>query len=376
MKVRIDKAALMVPLYRAQGIVDRKTTTNVLAGVHIVAGEDGLTFAATDYEVTIAAEVSADVTEPGAVLVNGRALFDAVRALPDGATLQLSSDANHRLLIEAGRSYYHLNGFPPEEYPTGAMDEAVGRSILCDKSQVETMLKRTLFSVATDDTRAALCGVLFEIEPEGPGQARLRMVSTDGHRLSKAERTIAAADYDGTKHRCIMHRRGAAELLRILEGSDPSVRIEFIGRNIVFSSDKARLQVRQIEENFPDYSRVIPEKGDVSITLETSSFASSLRRVSSLGSSRDNTVRLELSEGHIALEMTFPEIGTAHEELEVPEWKGARLKVGFNPKYLLDVCSVLSTDNITLELSDQFSPCLLHSDEEPGAVFVIMPMRL
>lgn len=154
------------------------------------------------------------------------------------------------------------------------------------------------------------------------------------------------------------------------------MRIEFIGRNVVFSSDKARLQVKQIEENFPDYARVIPERGDAAVTLVTSALVASIRRVSSLGSPKEAILRVELDEGHMALEMTYLDFGDAHEDLEVPEYRGSKLKVGFNPKYLLDVCGVLGAETITIEVSDQFSPCLLHSDEEPGSVFVIMPMRL
>jgi DNA polymerase-3 subunit beta len=375
MNVRIDKAALMTPLYRAQGAADQRAATNVIGCVHISAEDDRLVFSATDYEVTVIAEVSADVIEPGEALVSAKGLFQVVRALPEGAVVTLSSDANHRLRIEAGKSYAHLNGLSPDEFP-GQATESGGRTLVTDKSHMENMLKRTLFSVSTDDSRPAITGVLFEIEPEGEGQVRLRMVSTDGHRLSKAERTVAAPDYDGGKVSCIIHRRGAGELQRLLEGSDPSLRMEFIGRNLVFSSDRTRLQVRQIDANFPDYNKVVPEKGDFPITLPRDVFAAAIRRVTSLGSSRDNILRLEFDNGKLSLEMTFPDFGDAHEEIDVDNWSGPRLKFGFNPKYLLDVCNVLGSDNVTLELRDQISPCLIQSDEEPGSAFVIMPMRL
>lgn len=375
MNVRIDKAALMTPLYRAQGAADQRAATNVIGCVHISAEDDRLVFSATDYEVTVIAEVSADVIEPGEALVSAKGLFQVVRALPEGAVVTLSSDANHRLRIEAGKSYAHLNGLSPDEFP-GQATESGGRTLVTDKSHMENMLKRTLFSVSTDDSRPAITGVLFEIEPEGEGQVRLRMVSTDGHRLSKAERTVAAPDYDGGKVSCIIHRRGAGELQRLLEGSDPSLRMEFIGRNLVFSSDRTRLQVRQIDANFPDYNKVVPEKGDFPITLPRDVFVAAIRRVTSLGSSRDNILRLEFDNGKLSLEMTFPDFGDAHEEIDVDNWSGPRLKFGFNPKYLLDVCNVLGSDNVTLELRDQISPCLIQSDEEPGSAFVIMPMRL
>ncbi len=375
MRVRIDKAALVKPLYRAQGVVDRKAATNVVACVHMVAGDGVLVFTATDYDVTLSAEVAAEVDEPGAVLVNGRAFFDVVRALPDGVEVTLTSDDSHRVRVEAGRSYYHLNGLGPEEFPD-VVEDGAGRSLTLDKSQLEGMLRRTLFSVSADESRPALNGVLLEIEPHEDGNARLRMVSTDGHRLSRVERTVEASNYDGSVHRTIVHRRGASELSRIFESDDPGVRVELLGRNIVFESDNTRLQVRQIEESFPDYQRVIPDKGDVTVTLSRAALTAAIRRVSTLGSGKHALLRAELDAHRLSLEMTHADIGDAHEELEVPDYDGAKVAVGFNPRYLLDVLGVMDCEHVSLELSDQFSPCLVHSDEEPGSVFVVMPMRL
>lgn len=377
MKVTIDKGALMVPLYRAQGVVDRKASTNVLACVHMAAADGTLTFTATDYDVTITAEVSAEVIEPGAALVNGRTLFEVVRTLPDGVMVHMSSDDSHRIRIEAGKAYYHLNGLAPEEFPAVVEDER-GKSLLLDKAQVEAMLRRTLFSVSTDESRPALNGVLLEVEPvpQAEGKARLRMVSTDGHRLSKVERDAEAQDYDGSEHRCIVHRGGAAQLQRIFEGGDKTVRIEFLGRNVVFTCDQARLQVRQIEETFPEYGRVIPDKGDVTVSVGKAELVAAIKRVSALATGKHNLLRMDLEEGRITLEMVHADFGDAHEEIEVPEYTGGQVTIGFNPRYLHDVCGVMEGPIITMDLSDQFSPCLLRSEQEPGSVFVVMPMRL
>lgn len=383
MKVRIDKAALMVPLYRAQGAADERSNqsnANVTACVHIEAEEDRLVLSATDYEVTVNAEVSAEVIEAGSALVSAKGLFQVVRALADGAVVTLTSDENHRMRIEAGRAYFHLNGLPPYEFPPQNLDSAAGRMLLTDKVHVEAMLRHTLFSVSTDDRRPAISGILLEVEPESDGQVRLRMVSTDGLRLSKVERTILAPDFEGGKLSCIVHRRGAAELQRLIEGSDPALRIEFVGRNLVFSSDRTRLQVRQVEANFPDYTRVVPDHGDHVVTVPREALATAIRRVALLGvKGRDDHIqplKLEIEPGRIQLEMNFPSYGDAHEELEFDSWQGAAMKFLFNPKHLLDVCNVIGGENITLELRDQLSPCLVHSDEEPGSQFVIMPMRL
>ena len=104
--------------------------------------------------------------------------------------------------------------------------------------------------------------------------------------------------------------------------------------------------------------------------------ASAIRRVATLGLSKHALLRVDLEPGRLSLEMTNVEFGDAHETIEVPDHQGAKVSVGFNPRYLLDVLGVLESESVQLELSDQFSPCLVHSDEEPGSVFVVMPMRL
>jgi DNA polymerase-3 subunit beta len=375
MKATIPKNALMVPLYRAQGVIDRKSSTNVLSCVHAEARDGLITFRATDYEVTITAQAEAEILEPGAALVNGKALFDIVRALPDGSMVTISSGENHRMRVEAGRAYYHLYGMAPEEFPEVEEEEA-GSSLELDKVDLNAMLRRTLFSVSLDESRPVLNGILFEIEEAGSGQVRARMVSTDGHRLSRVERLLAAKDHDGSRHRSILHRRGATELQRILEGSDPVVRIVFLERTLVFRSDQARLQVRQIEETFPEYERVIPAQSDVSASLPKEALLAAIRRVSSLGTGKNSLLRFDLEAGRASLEMTHHDFGEAHEEIEVPDYAGQSVSMGFNPRYIVDVLSVLESDLVTLDLSDQFSPCLIGSPEEPGATFVVMPMRL
>jgi DNA polymerase-3 subunit beta len=376
MRVRIDKSALHKPLYRAQGVIDRKATHGVLGCVHLVASDQKLVFTATDYDVTLSAEAEAIVDEPGSALINGRAFFNVVRSLPDGVEVTLASDGENRVRIEAGRSRYHLNTLNAAEFPDVG-DEGGDGGFVIDKSHVDAMFKRTQFSVSLDESRPALNGVLLEVEPVDGG-LRLRAVSTDGHRLSRVERRVEAAGYDGASWRAIVHRRGVAELARILDGDDPRLQIEMVGRSIAFSSDHARLLVRQIDEAFPEYQRVIPDRGDVRVVLSRPSLMAAIRRVSALGGSggKHELVKVELGPGSLALEMTHADYGDAHEELEVPDYDGEPVKVGFNQRYLLEVLGVLESEQVSLDISDQFSPCLLQSDEEPGAVFVVMPMRL
>ena len=101
-----------------------------------------------------------------------------------------------------------------------------------------------------------------------------------------------------------------------------------------------------------------------------------IRRVSSLATGKHSLLRADMEAGRLTFEMVHADFGDAHEEIELPEYDGSLVSIGFNPRYLLDVCGVIEGDEVILQVSDQFSPCLLRSDEEPGSLFVVMPMRL
>mgnify|MGYP003667841563 CR=1 FL=1 len=384
MKIRIDSAALLLPLYRAQGAL-AADAAQVMACVHIAAsgGErdplGGIVVCAGDIDAMMTLNAQCDVIAPGVALVPGKALYSVVKALPPGSVVTLSSDeVTNRMTIEAGRSRYHLNGMAPAEFPLSLFaSKADDRHLLCDKSALAGMLSRVMFSVSGETSRPALCGVLIEVKPAGDGQAILSAVTTDGHRLSKVERQVVTADFDRVARKALLHSHGADLLQRICEGADPSVGVSFAGRDIVFASDNARLRVRQIDETFPDYARVIPDdRGDVVLSMPVADLTSAMRRVMALSAGKDVTLKMLASEGTVAMSMSHGFMGDALEEVEAPACTVKRGAIGFNPRYLLDACRALGTDTVQIEASDEFSPCVVTSDEDPGAIYIVMPMRL
>lgn len=378
MRVRIDKAALMLPLTRAANAADQRSNNTSITGcVHLSASDTTLTLQATDYEINLHTSVQADVQEPGEAVINAKALHQVVHGLPSGAVITLSVEVtgkqhkNYRMRIETGRIYYHLNGMAPEEYPT--LEQVAGKGIVIEKAHFAAMLKRTLFSTSTDDSRPAITGVLLTIEPRDDGSVNLLMVSTDGHRLSCAQRTAVPSERESGSQSCIIHRRGAAELQRLLDGVDPLLRISFSGRKLEFESDGAKLMLRPIDATFPDYRKVIPDPERV-VKINKAVLVSSIKRVLALG--KTDTLKMELSANSISLDATYMDCGDAHEELAIEGWAGDVLRIGYNPKYLLDALNGLDSETVQLGVIDQMSPSLLSSDEDPGTQYVVMPVRL
>ena len=238
------------------------------------------------------------------------------------------------------------------------------------------LVERTAFAASTDETRYNLNGVYFE-----PVAGAMRLVATDGHRLSMADAAIEG-DFK-LKKGVILPRKGISELRKLLseavEGAEEKPRGElgFVDNSAVFRRTGVVLVMRLIEGSFPDYRQVIPKAGEKVASLGRERLLQTLRRVSLLSSEKSNAVKLELEKGNLRIAAQNPDLGEAREDVPV-EYDGEPLKIGFNAKYLIDVLTVLHDADVRLELADDLSPGVVRPAGEAGEHFtaVIMPMRI
>jgi DNA polymerase III subunit beta len=375
MQIRMEQRVLLQALWRAQGIIDKKANLNVLAHVLIESvGKDAVRVSCTDYDVGLIATYPAEVIEEGAMTLSGKNSFDVIKSLPN-APVRLERQPNHWVTVECGRSTFRLAGIPAEDFPEQKEPEDF-TGFTVDKGTLLRLIDRTIFSVSMDESRMTLNGVYFRADPvpEGGGM-RLAMVSTDGHRLSRVLTEVMSPVSLSTPIDAIVHRKGVNELKRILEGEDVSVEVATHQNNIIFRYGNAVLLVRQIEDSFPEYEKVIPKSSKIAVEIAKQELLEGVRQTSTLNSSKVSVVRFGLEKGRAVLSTTNPEQGEARVEIDI-EYDGEEVAVGFNHRYLLDVLQVISGPQVTFKLNDEFSPGILESDEDPGATFVIMPMRI
>lgn len=364
MKIRIDKAALIPHLVRCASVAAGEGN-GAIAGVHLSTEGDELLFGATDYELRVHSHVAAEVLEPGEVLVNAKALTAVVRSLPEGAVIQLSGSPEHVLTVTAGRSRWNLNGMVPDEFPP-AMPPPVDHSVTIDRAVLASPLRHVLPCVSSDQSRSTICGVLLEI-----GAGKIRAVSTDGHRMAIAD---CALTQEMDQQSAIVGKRGAAELQRLMDGGDPSLTIEFAGKEMTFASNCARLTVRPTDGTFPDYRKIEPAV-ERKITMDAGLFKSALRRVTALGKV-DAILRLAVCDMSLSLDVVTPDKGDAHEEVET-DCAGDGVIYGFNPAYMLEAVDHLGAESVTLGLgADVALPATVTADEVPGVTYILMPMRI
>jgi DNA polymerase III subunit beta len=245
------------------------------------------------------------------------------------------------------------------------------------------LITRTSFSISTDETRAALNSALFEWDGD-----HVRMVTTDGHRLSKMEVKVSGRQATATM---LIPLKAVGELRRLAEearadigkdtGKDtasPKVVITQSGPNAFFDIAGSRFSVKLIDAQFPPYGQVIPQSTDRVIRVPRLPFADALRAVSLAASDRTGGVKLEVTSRAMKITSESPESGDGFDEVAV-DYSGPEVVIGFNAKYFLDVLGAMDDDEIVLGIGGDLDPAVIkpaaESDEQSYKA-VVMPMRI
>ncbi len=366
MEFRIQKSEFLRGLRLAQGIADRKSTMPILANVLLrTDGKSRLLVAATDLNVSVSAELNAKVDKEGGLTVGARPLHDIVSNLP-GEDVVFKRAENNWADIKAAKVAYKLVGMLDRDFPKMPDHREIAYAKV-DAALLREMIDKTLFSVSSDETRFHLNGVFFESDG-----ARGRMVSTDGHRLSKVERTLTGGPV--LAQGVIIPKKGLVEIKRALEGERGACDFAVQGSYVFVKTGDVALAVKLIESQFPPYDQVIPRGNPKLVVVQRDALAEALKRAS-LMASETRGVRFTIEDGALRVTSDNPELGEVREDLDV-EYKGPGLSVGFNPRYFADILGQMSTEQVRIELAGELDPAIVRSGEGEDYLGVIMPMRI
>jgi DNA polymerase-3 subunit beta len=335
------------------------------------AGDGGnLRISATDLEVGLTGTHAASVTDAGSLTVIARKLFEIVRELPD-EPIVLEATPNSYLEIHCARSRFVLTGVSGEEYPT-LPSVVPERSVRIQAAVLSSMIDRTLYAASKDETRYNLNGVYLEVLEV---EQKLRMVATDGHRLAYADRAIGE-DISQVASGVIIPRKGLGELKHLVDEEDADeVELGFAGNSVVVTTPTVKLVMRLIEGEFPNYRQVLPRASKHRIIVDAEILAHVLRRVQIFAREGGHGVRLQIAPGKLTLSAQNPDLGEAHEEIDL-DYAGETVSIGFNASYLLDCLGVFRAKEVEIGLVDDLSPVQIRPTDDTDALAVVMPMRL
>jgi DNA polymerase-3 subunit beta len=370
MKIKISRSEILKGLSIVQGIVERKTTMPILTNVLLDAEDKRLSITATDLEVGINCVFNADVLEKGKVAIHARSIYDIVRELPE-EIVQINVLTGNWVEITCGKSKYKIVGLSSDEFPA-LPKKGDGETWKFDGSTIKQMISKTSFAMSADETRFNLNGVYLD-PIKKDGKINLRMVATDGHRLSIAERELTSK-CNLTKG-VIVPRKGVMEIKKLVDSSEGTIDVWADTKHLIAYRDNITLVVRLIDGQFPPYEQILPKQSKRVVSLPRNSLVSALKRVSVLSTERARGVKFTISPKNLEIFSSNPDLGEAREEIEV-SYKGESFDVGFNAKYFLEALSVLEDEQAVLQMGDETAPCIMRSETDRGFTHVIMPMRL
>jgi len=355
------------PLQAVTGIVEKRHTLPILSNVLVECRQGELQLVATDLEIQVCTrcEAGAGAAEQS-LTVSARKLQDILRSLPEGSEVTLDAQ-NNRLQVRAGRSRFNLQTLPAADFPLLGDAGAPLAKVSLPQKDLRELLLLVQFSMAQQDIRYYLNGMLLVLDG-----GEIRVVATDGHRLSYASGAVAAQD---EKREVILPRKAVMELARLLTDTEEPVDIELYASQVKFRFGDIELTTKIIDGKFPDYTRVIPTNYQKHIALNRLLLLQSLQRAAILSNEKFRGVRWMLAGNSLRISCTNNEQEEAQEELEI-DYSGDALDVGFNITYLLDVLNNVGAENIDCAFGDANSSMLITLPDRSDFRYVVMPMRI
>ena len=372
MEIIIEREDLLKVLLKAQGIIEKRNVMSILENILIDAKADRMDYAATNLEVGIYGSCEVQTIKEGRVVLLAKKTLEIVRELPEeriSLKLKESTQGGGSTEIVCGKAVFNLISMDPKEFPSLPIYEDVDLFSV-DIDKIREMIKKTIFAASLDEKRHNLNGVFFE-----KAGKIIRMVATDGHRLSMMEKEDVEIEGFKLDKGIIFPRKGLNELKKILEDDKDNKKV-YIGikdNNCVFKVDRLSMVMRLIEGEFPDYRRLIPDDNDKKFVINKGRFINSLKRVSLVSEERLKPVKFYISTGKIGLRASNADYGEAYDEMEI-DYRGPDLMMAFNAGYFVEVLNILDGEEVLIELKDALSPAVLKS-KNGSHISVIMPMR-
>lgn len=370
LSINVSKEDFLPALNTLQSITGKKGTMAVLANVLIQTQDNYIEIIATDLEVGIKNNVAAEILSPGSITLPSKILFEIVRE-SGSEIIHLEEKDKNWARIKTGTSMYNLAGTSSEEYPSfPEYNEESLKSLPSDI--IKELIDKTFFSVAQErESNYTLTGILLEKE-----KSVLKMVSSDGHRLSIMEQELNEENKEIIiEKNTLIPKKGVYEIKKTCEGHKHL----FIGsdkKQLVVKTKNSLMIIRLMNGEFPDYKGIVNviEKKNL-IEIERTGFLESLKRTNLFTEESFNAIQLNVEGNKLELSSQNMDYGNAKDEMEI-NYEGEPMELGFNCQYFIDTLQVMRSGKIRAFVNSDQSPCLVEGDDDKGFISIIMPMKI
>ena len=337
----VSSTQLQRQLQTLSGVLNTSNTLPILDHVLFELAPQQLKITATDLETTISATIQVESTSEGKLAVPARLLLDTVKTFPE-QPLTFSQADNNTLEISSEQGKYALAYANADEYPQAA--EVVDASSLSIQGDtLATAINNTIFASGNDDLRPVMSGVFFQLSSSG-----MTFVATDAHKLVKYERTDVVAPETAE---FIMPKKPLNLLKSVLVGSEEEVTVNYNNSNVQFSFDDTVVICRLIDGKYPNYEAVIPKENPNVMSINRVQLLNTVKRVSIFSNKTTHQIRLRIAGAELHISAEDIDYSNKAEERLTCSFQGDDMQIGFNARFLTEMLTNLSSDEIQLELS-------------------------
>jgi DNA polymerase-3 subunit beta len=366
----VSSTQLQRQLQTLSGVLNTSNTLPILDHVLFELAPQQLKITATDLETTISATIQVESTSEGKLAVPARLLLDTVKTFPE-QPLTFSQADNNTLEISSEQGKYALAYANADEYPQAA--EVVDASSLSIQGDtLATAINNTIFASGNDDLRPVMSGVFFQLSSSG-----MTFVATDAHKLVKYERTDVVAPETAE---FIMPKKPLNLLKSVLVGSEEEVTVNYNNSNVQFSFDDTVVICRLIDGKYPNYEAVIPKENPNVMSINRVQLLNTVKRVSIFSNKTTHQIRLRIAGAELHISAEDIDYSNKAEERLTCSFQGDDMQIGFNARFLTEMLTNISSDEIQLELSLPNRAGIITPvdglDEGEQVTMLVMPVML
>lgn len=363
-------------LYNGIKIVERATSVRALQPVLLnilieTIDNSTIKLVATDLDLTVIAEVSAQVEEEGKITLPSKTLNEIVSKLGDKLiTFEMQNDSTS-VNITCQNSKFDIIGISANEFPPEVSNFTANEE---DAFEIEIKpltkaVRQAGFAAASYETSNLLSGIVCDIQ----GQT-LEIASTDGNRLARVRENIK--NPENKSRQLIIPSKTLNEFIKMSSFiEDEAVKIYTEKTKIVIKSEKTITISRLLEGQFPKYNQLIPAESPKTATVNVSQLISALERVSIMVNEKTSIVKLDFSQNSLKLTADTPDSGKSEEELSI-NYDGEDLSIAFNYKFVLEALKNIDCEDVNIGLNTPLSATVLRPNCEEDFVCLIMPVQI
>ena len=372
MQFNIKRDIFLEGIQKTLGIVERKTTTPILNNILIKTEGEKIKIAATDREIGLVSYYNAEIISEGIITLSARKAFEMIREI-QGDIVSFKKEENDWVNITCGKIVYNIPGISADDFPEVLGDEGI-TFFKAKGSILNEMIDKTFFAMSKEEMRSNLNGAFLETEKKDKKYG-MRMVATDGHRLSFVSFDEEREDFIDISGGIIIPRKGISEVRKLLDNGSEYIEIGVKKGICVFKKDDTILRISLVDSEYPEYKKVIPNDEGISVQLDREQFLHSLRRMSVISSEKYGGVKINIVENRMILNSTNPDVGEANEEIDI-SYRGEEIDIVYNVSYLIDAIQVITGDNIIFNIRSGLRPGVISEAGNDSYICVVMPLKV